>query len=575
MPKVSIIIPVYNTKNYLEKCLNSVINQTLEDIEIICINGGSTDGSSIILNKFSKKDHRIKLIDLPQNQGVSAARNKGIDTATGEYIGFIDSDDFVDLDFFEKLYFKAKEKNADAAKGNIYDYNEQKNTFKLTPFYNMNDKIRKNHAYFYYGFTSAIYRRDFINKFNIRFPENINYFEDPYFSIKAAINYKTVEFDDSAKYYYVRRNNSLSANPLEKNNRNAFKQIFINILNIINSDEVSGEIRSIVSDFLLSISNNIYNSEFDKEIKNYILDFYKQYDYLNKNKNLVKILVSYIKPSFLFKSEILTPIHLGRTVERESSKDGSVTEDEIKWLHENCIGDDDFDGNISNLNRRVGFFTGTYWAWKNYQKLGNPEYFGSFGYRRLLFPAFLNNIEQYDLILPDKKYFDEMLKTQIVNCHGQTLYDAMIDSVKNIYPNELKKVTEYFNGYSGYYAEIYIMKQKFFFDYCEWIYKLIEYLIQKYPTLIDTKTFAFFEHEDLLKNFVGSDIINKNTKKDIRDIAFIVERLTGYYLDKMANLKNIKYKSVQVIEPIYKPSTSYKQLVLQKMRQNIQNSIRK
>lgn len=101
---------------------------------------------------------------------------------------------------------------------------------------------------------------------------------------------------------------------------------------------------------------------------------YKQYDGINNNKPLVKILVSYIKPSFLFKSEILTPIHLGRAVERDTSKDGVISDEDIKWLHENCIGDDDFEGNISSVNRRVGLFTGTYWAYKNYEKLGNPVF---------------------------------------------------------------------------------------------------------------------------------------------------------------------------------------------------------
>ena len=95
----------------------------------------------------------------------------------------------------------------------------------------------------------------------------------------------------------------------------------------------------------------------------------------------------------MFKSEILTPIHLGRTVEKECSKDGEVTDKDIEWLHKNCIGDDNFEGNISHLNRRVGFFTGTYCAGKNYEKLGNPKYFGSFGYRRLLFPNCLKVIQ--------------------------------------------------------------------------------------------------------------------------------------------------------------------------------------
>ena len=94
-----------------------------------------------------------------------------------------------------------------------------------------------------------------------------------------------------------------------------------------------------------------------------LIEDYKKFDYLNqdKNKPLVKILVSYIKPYFLFKSDILTPIHLGRAIEKDSSKDGVISDEDVNWLHENCIGDDDFETNISHVNRRVGFFTGTYW----------------------------------------------------------------------------------------------------------------------------------------------------------------------------------------------------------------------
>lgn len=113
MPKVSVIIPVYNTEKYLRKCLDSVCNQTLSDIEIICVNDCSPDNSLEILNEYAQKDNRIKVINFEENKGVSIARNTGIDSATGEFIGFVDADDFVDLDFYEKLYNKATETGAD------------------------------------------------------------------------------------------------------------------------------------------------------------------------------------------------------------------------------------------------------------------------------------------------------------------------------------------------------------------------------------------------------------------------------------------------------------------------------
>ncbi len=107
MTKVSIIVPVYNTEKYLRKCLISLVNQTLHDIEIICVNDGSTDNSLAVLNEFAKKDARIKVID-KENEGQSAARNLAIQQAQGEFLGFVDSDDWVDLKYFEELYNTAK-----------------------------------------------------------------------------------------------------------------------------------------------------------------------------------------------------------------------------------------------------------------------------------------------------------------------------------------------------------------------------------------------------------------------------------------------------------------------------------
>ncbi len=121
MKKLSVIVPVYNVEEYLEQCLNSVCNQTLTDIEIICVNDGSTDKSGDILQDFANKDRRIQVIS-QENAGLSAARNTGLKYATGEYITFLDSDDWVALDFYETLYKSAKENDADMAVGNVIYY---------------------------------------------------------------------------------------------------------------------------------------------------------------------------------------------------------------------------------------------------------------------------------------------------------------------------------------------------------------------------------------------------------------------------------------------------------------------
>lgn len=112
MPLISVIIPVYNVEQHLEKCLESVLKQSLRDIEVICVNDGSTDGCAKILKKFAANDKRLKVIT-QENKGLSVARNNGLSHATSEYIAYVDSDDFVHPEFLQKLYEMAQEYKAD------------------------------------------------------------------------------------------------------------------------------------------------------------------------------------------------------------------------------------------------------------------------------------------------------------------------------------------------------------------------------------------------------------------------------------------------------------------------------
>ena len=112
MKKVSVIIPVYNVEDYLEKCLDSVINQTLKDIEIIVVNDGSPDNSQKIIDKYRKKDKRIISV-MKENGGQASARNLGIKKSHGEFLCFVDSDDWIELDMLEVLYNNAKENHSD------------------------------------------------------------------------------------------------------------------------------------------------------------------------------------------------------------------------------------------------------------------------------------------------------------------------------------------------------------------------------------------------------------------------------------------------------------------------------
>lgn len=206
MCKVSIIIPVYNAEKYLEKCLNSVIKQTLKDIEIICINDGSTDGSLNILQKYSEKDKRFIIID-QKNSGQSVARNKGLSVAKGEFIGFVDSDDWIGEDFYEKLYDAAIEYKADIAAGNIlrvHDNAENKfyikyDEIKIAKKTNKKYKLAEipENCYIW----NKIYNRKKLEKVDLKFKEGILY-EDIIFTHKVLFYMKDLVTVPKSTYYY-------------------------------------------------------------------------------------------------------------------------------------------------------------------------------------------------------------------------------------------------------------------------------------------------------------------------------------------------------------------------------------
>ena len=215
MTKLSIIVPVYNVEKYLPKCLESLIKQTLKDIEIICVNDGSMDNSLAILKEFASKDSRIRIID-NQHQGVAKTRNTGIEQSTGEYIGFVDSDDYIDIDFFEKLYNSATKSNSDIAIAsilkhknffNIYNAKYTKEETAIT----IQDKIKlcedKKHFFFYAW--NKIYHSGFIKENNIKFSEGQIY-EDVMFAIKALYHSNKIISVYGTKYHYIEHENSLT-----------------------------------------------------------------------------------------------------------------------------------------------------------------------------------------------------------------------------------------------------------------------------------------------------------------------------------------------------------------------------
>lgn len=203
MPAVSVIVPVFNSEAFLNKCLESLACQTLADLEVICVDDHSTDGSRAILDKRAAEDSRFKVISFAENRGPSAARNAALDAALGEYVAFVDSDDFVAPDFLEKLYRAAVCAHVDVAKGTLMNYDPVKGASYQREIFNLNHRIKEHKAWFFMTYTSAIYRTQMLRECGIRFDERLRFFEDPHFSITAAFHYDQVAVVDDAVYYYT------------------------------------------------------------------------------------------------------------------------------------------------------------------------------------------------------------------------------------------------------------------------------------------------------------------------------------------------------------------------------------
>ncbi len=211
MPKVSVIIPVWNCELYIEKCLNSLLNQTLKDIEIICVDDGSTDSSSEIIRRYCEADERVLLLT-QSNKKQGAARNKGLEVAKGEYIGFVDADDWVDSNYYEELYNAAKQYNSDIA---LADYirigngitKKRLNIKKQEWRQDIEGKLRLCKQAKHPSPTNKIYRRDMLKRENLLFPEGVAC-EDKIFVCKAIYYANSVVSVPGVYYYYFRRPNS-------------------------------------------------------------------------------------------------------------------------------------------------------------------------------------------------------------------------------------------------------------------------------------------------------------------------------------------------------------------------------
>jgi len=230
--RLSVIIPVYNVEKYLTECLDSVINQSFKDIEIICINDGSTDGSLRILEEYAQQDDRIIIIN-QENQGQGVARNKGIDIASGKYIAFVDPDDYIDLDTFEFVNNKFKETNVDVVQFDLATCREDGKpsgkqalskrakrflnyNLKNNQIFNWNYFNKKDFTGLRLGTPDKIYSANLIKKHNIRFAPT-RHGEDNIFSIGVLLFAQKILYINKYFYHYRARQDSSVNKPSDGN----------------------------------------------------------------------------------------------------------------------------------------------------------------------------------------------------------------------------------------------------------------------------------------------------------------------------------------------------------------------
>ena len=224
MPKVSIIVPVYNVERYIVRSMDSLVNQTLKDIEIIVVNDGSTDNSKKLIEIYQEKyPNKIKLVD-KKNGGLSDARNYGIPYATGEYIAFLDSDDYVELDTYEKMYNKAKEDDSDLVECDfIWEYPDRKRVDTGKIYNNKKEML----TYARVVAWNKLIKRSLIEEHKMEFPKGLRY-EDVEFFYKMVPYYNKVSFVKEPLIHYIQRSSSISNTQNERT-----KEIFTIMDNVI------------------------------------------------------------------------------------------------------------------------------------------------------------------------------------------------------------------------------------------------------------------------------------------------------------------------------------------------------
>ena len=269
-PKISIVVPVYNTGKYLKKCLDSLRFQTYDNLEILCIDDGSEDDSLEILKSYEKTDSRFKVF-AQDHQGTSCSRNFGIEKSSGDYISFIDSDDWVLLTLYQTFvdYIAQVSEVIDIYMFNVAAYIKGYNDVVPKVFFDLADWNNHNDKYTVHVFNDCmrpfsrnlsaankIYRKDFLVVNDIKFPEGLKY-EDQYFSIKAFLRAKSIMINDDIFYRYRNMNETSSTLSVTPKVFDIFK-----IVDLIEAELDSLNLYESYKYALFQFKYNVYSSHY-------------------------------------------------------------------------------------------------------------------------------------------------------------------------------------------------------------------------------------------------------------------------------------------------------------------------
>ena len=294
--KLSVIIPVYNVQRYLRECLKSIINQTYKNLEIICINDGSTDKSLEILKEFEKIDKRIKIFS-QINKGVSSARNKGIELSTGQYITFVDSDDYLNLNVYKNSMNNIINNDIDVLSFDMKSTNKKLKRKKMHRkiYFNDNFKAMSDRG-IYPSICNKIFRKKLITDYNIRFKEELYFGEDDLFRLMSFVVAKKISLLPNEYYIYrIRKNSSSKKLNKEKyliNNIKRFKFLiqFFNEHKINNKNDYLIEFAlGITYKFIIKMKNKNKKKLYAEQILDFLENNLIKDNEKISNKNIFRL----------------------------------------------------------------------------------------------------------------------------------------------------------------------------------------------------------------------------------------------------------------------------------------------